>query len=72
MGIGTVEPQLAVDAQEQQLTMDKSISNLPPILHNISFFESRGSLIEANRGIVEIFGHAQTTARVIQIPAIDC
>ena len=53
MGIGTVEPQLAVDAQEQQLTMDKSISNLPPILHNISFSESRGSLIEANRGIVE-------------------
>ena len=44
VGIGTVEPQLAVDAQEQQLTMDKSISNLPPILHNISFFESRGSL----------------------------
>ena len=38
VGIGTVEPQLAVDAQEQQLTMDKSISNLPPILHNISFF----------------------------------
>ena len=53
VGIGTVEPQLAVDAQEQQLTMDKNISNLPPILHNISFFESRGSLIEANRGIVE-------------------
>jgi predicted Ser/Thr protein kinase len=33
--------------------MDRSIANLPPVLHNISFHEAEGPLIEANRGILE-------------------
>lgn len=53
VGIGTVEPQMSIDAYEKQLTMDRSIANLPPMLHNISFHEAEGPLIEANRGILE-------------------
>lgn len=53
IGIGTVEPQMSIDAYEKQLTMDRNIANLPPVLHNISFHEAGGPLIEANRGILE-------------------
>jgi serine protein kinase len=53
VGVSTVEPQMAIDAYEKQLTMDKNIANLPPVLHNISFHEAEGPLIEANRGILE-------------------
>lgn len=53
VGISTVEPQMHIDAAEKQLTMDRNISNLPAILHNIRFYEAQGELIEANRGILE-------------------
>ena len=53
VGIATVEPQMSIDAVEKQLTMDKNIANLPSILHNISFHEAQGELIEANRGLLE-------------------
>lgn len=53
VGVGTVEPQMSIDAIERQLTMDRNIGNLPPILHNISFHEASGPLVEANRGILE-------------------
>jgi predicted Ser/Thr protein kinase len=53
VGISTVEPQMAVDAAEKQLTMDKNIANLPPVLHNIRYYEAMGELIEANRGMLE-------------------
>ena len=53
VGIGTVEPQMSIDAYEKQLTMDKNIGNLPTILHNIAFFEAMGPVIEANRGLLE-------------------
>jgi serine protein kinase len=53
VGISTVEPQMAIDAMEKQLTMDRNIQNLPPVLHNIRFFEAHGELIEANRGLLE-------------------
>ncbi len=53
VGISTVEPQMAVDAMEKQLTMDRNISNLPPMLHNIRYYEAQGELIEANRGLLE-------------------
>ncbi len=53
IGVGTVEPQMSIDAGEKQLTMDRNIANLPPVLHNISFFETGGPLVEANRGIIE-------------------
>jgi len=53
VGISSIEPQMSIDARERQLTMDKNISNLPTILHNIRFHETEGELIEANRGLLE-------------------
>ncbi len=53
VGISTVEPQMSMDAQEKQLTMDKNIANLPAVLHNIRFTECFGEIVESNRGILE-------------------
>ena len=53
VGISTVEPQLSIDAQEKQLTMDRYLANLPVILQNFRFHESFGELVEANRGFLE-------------------
>ncbi len=53
VGISTVEPQMAIDAMEKQLTMDRNIQNLPSVLHNIRYYEAQGELIEANRGLLE-------------------
>jgi len=53
VGVGTVEPQMSIDAYEKQLTIDRNIANLPPVLHNISFYEAEGPLVEANRGVLE-------------------
>jgi len=53
VGISTVEPQLRIDAQEKQLTMDRNIANIPSVLQTISFFEAGGELVEANRGLLE-------------------
>lgn len=53
IGISTVEPQMSIDAAEKQLTMDRSIANLPTVLQNISFHEAIGPLVEANRGVLE-------------------
>ena len=49
----TIEPQMHVDAQSRQITMDKSISFLPASLHGLSLFELSGDLVDGNRGIVE-------------------
>ncbi len=53
VGMSTVEPQMSIDAQEKQLTMDKNLANLPTSLQNIRFYEAQGELVEANRGILE-------------------
>ena len=53
VGISTVEPQMSIDASEKQLTMDRNISNIPSVLHNISFHETVGPIVEANRGVLE-------------------
>lgn len=53
VGISTVEPQMSIDAQEKQLTMDRYLANLPVILQNFRFHESFGELVEANRGFLE-------------------
>lgn len=52
-GIASVEPQMAIDAQDKQLTIEKNLQNLPPVLQNIRLFEPQGELIDANRGFVE-------------------
>jgi serine protein kinase len=52
-GIATVEPQMAIDAQDRQLTMDRNLQNIPTVLQNIRLFEPVGELIDANRGFIE-------------------
>jgi serine protein kinase len=52
-GIATVEPQMTVDAQDRQLTMDRNLQNIPPVLQNMRLFEPSGDLIDANRGLIE-------------------
>ncbi len=52
-GIATVEPQMHMDAQDRQLTLDRSVQNLPTVLQNIRIFEPSGELIDANRGVIE-------------------
>ncbi len=52
-GYVTIEPQLAVDASERQITVDRSISALPAALQAVSLFEYGGELTAANRGLLE-------------------
>jgi predicted Ser/Thr protein kinase len=49
----TVEPQLAVDAQARQLTMDRSLGALPTALQSVALYEYSGELVDGNRGIIE-------------------
>lgn len=53
VGIASVEPQMAIDAQDRQITMERNIQNIPPALQNIRIFEPQGELIDANRGFIE-------------------
>ncbi|HXU71582.1 MAG TPA: serine protein kinase PrkA [Polyangia bacterium] len=49
----TVEPQLAVDAQARQLTMDRSLGALPTALQSVALYEYSGELVDGNRGLIE-------------------
>ena len=53
VGAVTVGPQMSVDAGERQLTMDRSLSSLPPSLQAITFYEAKGELIDAAGGVLE-------------------
>jgi predicted Ser/Thr protein kinase len=52
-GLVTIEPQLHVDASYQQLTMNRSIAQLPAALQGLNLFTVGGDLIDGNRGMVE-------------------
>ncbi len=52
-GLVTVEPQMHVDAQWQQLTMNRSIGSLPPSLQGLNLFSLSGDLVDGNRGMIE-------------------
>lgn len=52
-GIATVEPQMTIDAQDKQITMERNLQNIPPVLQNIRFFEPSGDLVDASRGFIE-------------------
>lgn len=52
-GAVTVGPQMAVDAQERQITMDRSLAALPASLASLTLFDTQGELVEASSGIVE-------------------
>jgi serine protein kinase len=51
-GLISIEPQMHVDAQYQQLTMNRSLSQLPASLLGINLFTVQGDLPEANRGMI--------------------
>ena len=52
-GVATVEPQMHVDAGEQQLTASQDLSALPPAIAHLNIFALRGPLVDANRGLLE-------------------
>ncbi|AKF06617.1 PrkA family serine protein kinase [Sandaracinus amylolyticus] len=49
----TVGPQMAVDAQERQITMDRSLAALPASLASLSLYETHGELVDASGGLLE-------------------
>ncbi len=52
-GLITIEPQMHVDAHYQQLTMNRSLSQLPASLQGINLFSLSGDLPDANRGMID-------------------
>lgn len=52
-GLVSVEPQFGVDAQIRQVTLDRSMANLPPALQSLNLFQLEGDLVDGNRCIVE-------------------
>ncbi len=52
-GIAIVEPQMHVDAQARQITMDETFGQLPPVLRHLSLHQLSGDLVDAHRGLVE-------------------
>jgi len=52
-GLVTIEPQLHVDAQYQQLSLNKNFAQLPSSLHGLNLFTMTGDLVDGNRGMVE-------------------
>lgn len=52
-GLTTVEPQLSVDAHARQMTVNHSLSSMPPALSHLSLIELGGPLVDANRGMLE-------------------
>jgi serine protein kinase len=52
-GLITIEPQMHVDAHFQQLTMNKSMSQLPASLMGLNLFSVQGDLASANRGMID-------------------
>lgn len=52
-GAVTVGPQMAVDAQERQITVDRSLGSLPASLTSVALFETHGELVDASSGILE-------------------
>ena len=52
-GLITIEPQMHVDASYQQLTLNRSLSQLPASLQGINLFTVSGDLPDANRGLID-------------------
>lgn len=51
--LATVEPQMHVDAGEQQITASRSLASLPAAISHLNLFEFHGPLVDANRGLLE-------------------
>ncbi len=53
VGAVTIGPQMTVDAQERQITMDRSLQSLPASLQASTLYEAKGELIDAAGGVLE-------------------
>ena len=49
----TVEPQLTADVAFRQITADRNLLQLPPVLHSLALHEAAGPLVGASRGLLE-------------------
>jgi serine protein kinase len=52
-GIVLVGPQMSTDADQRQITADRSLGALPTELQNITLFETHGPLVDGSGGIVQ-------------------
>lgn len=52
-GLVSIEPQFGVDAGMRQVTLDRSMANLPPALQSLNLFQLEGDLVDGNRGLIE-------------------
>lgn len=53
VGAVTIGPEMAVDAQERQISVDRSLGALPASLSSLSLYETVGELVDASGGILE-------------------
>jgi serine protein kinase len=52
-GAVTIEPQLHVDANLSQITMDRRLASLPASLQSLNLYSITGEVVLANRGLLE-------------------
>ena len=53
VGVVTIGPEMAVDAQERQISVDRSLGALPASLSSLTLFETVGELVDASGGVLE-------------------
>ncbi len=53
VGAVTLGPELSVDAQERQVTADRSLAALPAGLQSLTLFDVQGELVDAAGGVIE-------------------
>jgi len=53
LGVVTIGPEMAVDAQERQISVDRSLGALPASLSALSLYETVGELVDAAGGLLE-------------------
>ena len=53
IGAVTLGPELSVDAQERQVTADRSLAALPAALQSLSLYDVHGELVDAAGGVIE-------------------
>lgn len=52
-GVATIGPEMAVDAQERQISVDRSLGVLPASLSSLTLYETVGELVDAGGGLLE-------------------
>ncbi|MCC6872806.1 MAG: serine protein kinase PrkA [Sandaracinaceae bacterium] len=53
VGAVTIGPEMAVDAQERQISVDRSLGVLPASLSSLTLYETVGELVDASGGVLE-------------------